>query len=212
MPAAHERRTANADASPLHLLPPTQMQLRPPTRCCSQSHAPPRRSSLVALHSRPADVLPMQLQARCIHCHRRRCEAAAAARELTAAASGSTSEPARPTQRRVGCIHCHRRRPRMSSLQLQVGRRQSQRDRHRSCSQPRRPTQRHVRRLPLRRVVRRWLPCTRDLRTYCQCRCKPAPLHSLPPTQVRGSCPPHVSSLQLQVGRRQSQRDRRSAV
>ena len=138
MPAAHERRTANADASPLHLLPPTQMQLRPPTRCCSQSHAPPRRSSLAALHSRPADVLPMQLQARCIHCHRRRCEAAAAARELTAAASGSTSEPARPTQRRVGCIHCHRRRPRMSSLQLQVGRRQSQRDRHRSCSQPRR--------------------------------------------------------------------------
>ena len=114
------------------------MQLRPPTRCCSQSHAPPRRSSLAALHSRPADVLPMQLQARCIHCHRRRCEAAAAARELTAAASGSTSEPARPTQRRVGCIHCHRRRPRMSSLQLQVGRRQSQRDRHRSCSQPRR--------------------------------------------------------------------------
>ena len=102
-------------------------------------------------------------------------------------------------------------RERMSSLQLQVGRHQSQRDRHRSCSQPRRPTQRHVRRLPLRRVVRRWLPCTRDLRTYCQCRCKPAPLHSLPPTQVRGSCPPHVSSLQLQVGRCQSQRDRSAA-
>ena len=52
-----------------------------------------------------------------------------AAHELTAAASGSTSEPARPTQRRVGCMHCHRRRPRMSSLQLQVGRHQSQRDR-----------------------------------------------------------------------------------
>ena len=139
MPAAHERRTANADASPLHLLPPTQMQQRLPTRCCSQSHAPPRRSPLVALHSRPADVLPQ-----------RRCKPAAftatdagarqlpAARELTAAASGSTSEPARPTQRRVGCMHCHRRRPRMSSLQLQVGRHQSQRDRHRSCSQPRR--------------------------------------------------------------------------
>ena len=195
-------------------------------RSCSQ----PRRSLVLTFECPPhmSDVLPMQMQVRCIYCHRRaaavsrthrrvgrrwlpctrdlrtycqcRCKPAAftttdagarqppAAHELTAAASGSTSEPARPTQRRVGCIHCHRRRPRMSSLQLQVGRRQSQRDRHRSCSQPRRPTQRHVRRLPLRRVVRRWLPCTRDLRTYCQCRCKPAPLHSLPPTQVRGSC------------------------
>ena len=97
-----------------------------------------------------------------------------AARELTAVASGSTSEPARPTPRHVGCIHCHQRRPRMSSLQLQVGRRQDQRDRDRSCSQPRRPTQRHIRRSTHRRVVRRCLPCTRDLRTYCQCRCKPA--------------------------------------
>ena len=192
------------------------MQQRLPTRCCSQSHAPPRRSPLVALHSRPADVLP---QRRC-------CKPAAftatdadataltagqlpAARELTAAASGSMSEPTRPTQRRVGCIHCHRRRPRMSSLQLQVGRRQSQRDRHRSCSQPRRslvltfecpphmsdvlPMQMQVRCIYChrrrcncahrraaavsrthRRVGRRWLPCTRDLRTYCQCNCKPA--------------------------------------
>ena len=178
---------------------------------------------------------------------RRSSTMASLASSLQLAASGSTSEPARPTQRRVGCIHCHRRRPRMSSLQLQVGRRQSQRDRHRSCSQPRRslvltfecpphmsdvlPMQMQVRSIYChrrrcnsayrraaavsrthRRVGRRWLPCTRDLRTYCQCRCKPAPLHSLPPTQVRGSCPPHVSSLQPQVGRRQSQRDRRSAA
>ena len=62
-----------------------------------------------------------------------------------------------------------------------------------------------------RRVGRRWLPCTRDLRTYCH-NADASPLHSLPPTQVRGSCPPHVSSLQLQVGRRQGQRDRRSAA
>ena len=80
--------------------------------------------ALAALHSRPADVLPMQMQVRCIHCHRRRCRAAAA-RELTAGASGSTSEPARPSR-----THC--------------------------------------------RVGRRWLPCTCDLRTYCQCRCKSA--------------------------------------
>ena len=145
MPAPHERRTANADASPLHLLPPTQMQQRLPTRCCSQSHAPPRRSPLVALHSRPADVLPQRRCSKSAAFTATDADATAltagqlpAARELTAAASGSTSEPTRPTQRRVGCIHCHRRRPRMSSLQLQVGRRQSQRDRHRSCSQPRR--------------------------------------------------------------------------
>ena len=167
----------------------------------------------------------MQMQVRCIHCHRHRCEAVAAAHELTAAASGSTSEPARPTPRRVGCIHCHRRRPRMSSLQLQVGRHQSQRDRHRSCSQPRRslvltfecpphmsdvlPMQMQVRSIYChrrrcnsayrraaavsrthRRVGRRWLPCTRDLRTYCQCRCKSAAF----------------------TARRQSQRDRHSAA
>ena len=142
-----------------------------------------------------------------------------AARELTAAASGSMSEPARP-QRCVGRIHCHRRRPRMSSLQLQVGRRQSQRDRHRSCSQPRRslvltfecpphmsdvlPMQMQVRSIYChrrrcnsayrraaavsrthRRVGRRWLPCTRDLRTYCHNADAASPLHSLPPTQMQ---------------------------
>ena len=106
-------------------------------RSCSQ----PRRSLVLTFECPPhmSDVLPMQMQVRCIYCHRRRCNSAyrPAARELTAAASGSMSEPARPTPRRVGCIHCHRRRPCMSSLQLQVGRHQSQRDRHRSCSQPR---------------------------------------------------------------------------
>ena len=97
-----------------------------------------RELDLTSLECPPhmSDVLPMQMQARCIRCHRRRCNSAyrPAARELTAAASGSTSDPARPTPRHVGCIHCHQRRPRMSSLQLQVGRHQSQRDRHRSCS------------------------------------------------------------------------------
>ena len=210
-----------------------------------------RELDLTSLECSPhmSDVLPMQMQARSIYCHRRRCNSAyrPAARELTAAASGSTSEPARPTPRRVGCIHCHRRRPCMSSLQLQVGRHQSQRDRHRSCSQPRRslvltfecpphmsdvlPMQMQVRSIYChrrrcnsayrraaavsrthRRVGRRWLPCTRDLRTYCHNADDASPLHSLPPTQVRGSCPPHVSSLQPQVGRRQSQRDRRSAA
>ena len=59
-----------------------------------------RELDLTSLECPPhmSDVLPMQMQVRCIHCHRRRCEAvAAAAHELTATASGSTSEPARPT-------------------------------------------------------------------------------------------------------------------
>ena len=130
----------------------------------------------------------------------------------------------------------------MSSLQLQVGRRQSQRDRHhRSCKSlvltfecpphmsevlpmqmqvrciychRRRCNCAHRRAAAVsrthRRVGRRWLPCTCDLRTYCH-NADASPLHSLPPTQVRGSCPPHVSSLQLRVGRCQSQRDRSAA-
>ena len=127
----------------------------------------------------------------------------------------------RDRSRRVGrsCAHA-RRRPRMSSLQLQVGRRQSQRDRHRSCSQPRRslvltfecpphmsdvlPMQMQVRSIYChrrrcnsayrraaavsrthRRVGRRWLPCTRDLRTYCNNADAASPLHSLPPMQMQ---------------------------
>ena len=127
----------------------------------------------------------------------------------------------------------------MSSLQLQVGRRQSQRDRHhRSCSQPRRslvltfecpphmsdvlPMQMQVRSIYChrrrcnsayrraaavsrthRRVGRRWLPCTRDLRTYCQCKCKSAAFTARRDAGARKL--PHESSLQLQEGRRQSQ-------
>ena len=80
--------------------------------------------------------------------------AAATARELTAGASGSTSEPARPSR-----THC--------------------------------------------RVGRRWLPCTCDLRTYVRTvgRVQVARAH------IRVPQPPHVSSLQVQVGRRQSQPD-----
>ena len=36
-----------------------------------------------------------------------------------------------------------------------------------------------------RRVGRRWLPCTRDLRTYCHNADAASPLHSLPPTQMQ---------------------------
>ena len=53
-------------ASILHADRPWQ---RGPARCKHAASA----NALVAMHSRPADVLPMQLQVRCIHCHRHRC-------------------------------------------------------------------------------------------------------------------------------------------
>ena len=53
-------------ASILHADRPWQ---RGPWRCKHAASA----NALVAMHSRPADVLPMQLQVRCIHCHRHRC-------------------------------------------------------------------------------------------------------------------------------------------
>ena len=53
-------------ASILHADRPWQ---RGPWRCKHAASA----NALVAMHSRPADVLPMQLQVRSIHCHRHKC-------------------------------------------------------------------------------------------------------------------------------------------